>query len=127
MPAVTTVAVVGVALLAALAVFQVALVCGAPLGRFAWGGQHVVLPPRLRVGSVVSVVLYALFAVLLLQGAGAVDLLPEGVARVGLWVLTGYLALGVALNAISRSRAERLVMTPVALALLAVCLVLALP
>jgi hypothetical protein len=104
----------------------VALVCGAPLGRFAWGGQHVVLPPRLRVGSVVSVVLYALFAVLLLQGAGAVDLLPEGVARVGLWVLTGYLALGVALNAISRSRPERLVMTPVALALLAVCLVLAL-
>ncbi len=126
MPAVITVAVVGVALLAALAVFQVALICGAPLGRFAWGGQHVVLPPRLRVGSVVSVVLYALFAVLILQGAGAVDLLPEGLAGVGLWVLTGYLALGVALNAISRSRPERLVMTPVALALLAVCLVLAL-
>ncbi len=126
MPAVITVAVVGVALLASLAVFQVALICGAPLGRFAWGGQHVVLPPRLRVGSVVSVVLYALFAVLILQGAGAVDLLPEGLAGVGLWVLTGYLALGVALNAISRSRPERLVMTPVALALLAVCLVLAL-
>ncbi len=126
MPAVITVAVVGVALLAALAVFQVALVCGAPLGRFAWGGQHVVLPPRLRVGSAVAVVLYLLFALLLLQGAGAVSVLPEGVADVGLWVLTGYLALGVVLNAISRSRPERLVMTPVALALLAVCLVLAL-
>jgi hypothetical protein len=125
-PAVITVAVVGVALLAALAVFQVALVCGAPLGRFAWGGQHVVLPPRLRVGSAVAVVLYLLFALLLLQGAGAVSVLPEGVADVGLWVLTGYLALGVVLNAISRSRPERLVMTPVALALLAVCLVLAL-
>ena len=126
MPAVITVAVVGVALLAALAVFQVALVCGAPLGRFAWGGQHVVLPPRLRVGSAVAVVLHLLFALLLLQGAGAVSVLPEGVADVGLWVLTGYLALGVALNAVSRSRPERVVMTPVALALLAVCLVLAL-
>ncbi len=125
MPAVITVAVVGVALLAALAVFQVLLVGGAPLGRFAFGGQHEVLPPRLRVGSAVAVVLYVLFA-LLLQGAGAVSVLPEGVADVGLWVLTGYLALGVVLNAISRSRPERLVMTPVALALLAVCLVLAL-
>ncbi len=126
MPAVITVAVVGVALLAALAVFQVALVCGAPLGRFAWGGQHVVLPPRLRVGSAVAVVLYLLFALLLLQGAGAVPVLPEGVADVGLWVLTGYLALGVVLNAISRSRPERLVMTPVAVVLTVVCLLLAL-
>ncbi len=125
-PAVITVAAVGVALLAALAVFQLALVAGAPLGRFAWGGQHVVLPPRLRAGSVVSVVLYALFALLMLQAAGATSLLPDGVAAVGIWVLTGYLALGVALNAISRSRPERLVMTPVALVLLAVCLVLAL-
>jgi hypothetical protein len=117
---------VGVVLLAALAVFQLALVAGAPLGRFAWGGQHAVLPTRLRVGSAVSVPLYALFAVLLLQAAGAVSVLPERLADVGLWVLTGYLALGVALNAISRSRSERLVMTPVALALAVVCLVLAL-
>ena len=119
-------AVLGVAILAALAVFQATLVAGAPLGRFAWGGQHVVLPSRLRVGSLVSVVLYALFALLLLQAAGVVSPLPDGAADVGLWVLTGYLALGVALNAISRSRPERLVMTPVALALFAVCLVLAL-
>src|ERR671917_2033912 len=99
-------AVVGVVLLAALAVFQTALICGAPLGRFAWGGQHVVLPSRLRIGSAVSIVLYALFALLVLQAAGVVSLLPDGVADVGIWVLTGYLALGVALNAISRSRPE---------------------
>ena len=121
-----TVASVGVALLAALAVLQVALAAGAPLGRFAWGGQHAVLPTRLRVGSAVSVLLYAVFVLLLLQAAGAVSVLPERLADVGLWVLTGYLVLGVALNAISRSRPERLVMTPVALALAVVCLVLAL-
>ncbi len=119
-------AAVGVVLLAALAVFQLALVGGAPLGRFAWGGQHVVLPTRLRIGSAVSVVLYVLFALLLLQAAGAVTVLPTRVGEVGLWVLTGYLVLGVALNAVSRSRPERLVMTPVALALAVVCLVLVL-
>ncbi len=120
------VAAVGVALLAALAAFQLALIAGAPLGRFAWGGQHAVLPTRLRVGSAVSVLLYAVFVLLLLQAAGAVTVLPTRVGEVGLWVLTGYLVLGVALNAISRSRPERLVMTPVALALAVVCLVLAL-
>ena len=39
-----TAAVVALALLAALAVFQGLLVAGLPLGRFAWGGQHEVLP-----------------------------------------------------------------------------------
>lgn len=120
------VAVVGVVVLAALAVFQLALVGGAPLGRFAWGGQHDVLPARLRAGSLVSIAVYGVVAVVLLQAAGAYRVLPRGLIDVGVWVLTGYFALGVALNAISRSRSERLVMTPVALVLAVVCLVLAL-
>ena len=44
-------------ILALLAVFQLALVLGAPLGRFAWGGTHRVLPARLRIGSAVSIVI----------------------------------------------------------------------
>ncbi|MGY1751425.1 hypothetical protein [Modestobacter sp. SYSU DS0511] len=119
-------AVVGVLLLAALAVFQVALVAGAPLGRFAWGGQHVVLPTGLRIGSAVSIVLYGVIALVLLQAAGALEVVPRSLADVGIWVLTGYFTLGVLMNAASRSRPERLVMTPVALALAVVCLVLAL-
>jgi hypothetical protein len=123
---ITTVAVLGAALLGCLAVFQLLLVAGAPLGRYAMGGQHVVLPPRLRVATVVAVALYAVFAVLMLQAAGAADVLPSGIADVGIWVLTVYLAIGVVMNAVSRSRPERLVMTPVALVLTAVSLVLAL-
>lgn len=119
-------AVVGVVVLGCLAVFQVSLIAGAPLGRFAWGGQHVVLPTTLRIGSAVSLVLYGLFAVLILQVAGALDVLPRGVADVAIWVLTAYFAVGVLMNGASRSRRERLVMTPVALVLAAVCLVLAL-
>jgi hypothetical protein len=119
-------AVAGLAVLAALAVFQLVLIAGAPLGRFAWGGQHVVLPARLRVGSAVSIVVYGVVALFLLQAGGAHSVLPRGLVEVGMWVLTGYFALGVALNAASRSRPERLVMTPVALALAVVCLVLAL-
>jgi hypothetical protein len=123
---ITIVAAAGVAVLAGLAVFQLLLIAGAPLGRFAWGGQSEVLPRNLRIGSVISVVLYAVFAVLMLQAVGAVTVLPRGAASVAIWVLTGYFALGIVMNAISRSRPERFVMTPVAAALAAVSLVLAL-
>ncbi|MCW2703149.1 MAG: conserved rane protein of unknown function [Blastococcus sp.] len=121
-----TATVVALALLAALAVFQGLLVAGLPLGRFAWGGQNEVLPGGLRIGSAVSVALYAVFAVLILQAAGHLSLLPDGVAGVAIWVLAGYFVLGIGLNAASRSRPERLVMTPVVAILAAACLVLAL-
>ncbi len=113
-------------LLAGLAVFQGLLVAGAPLGRFAWGGQNEVLPANLRIGSAVSIALYAAFAVLILQAAGALSVLPDGFVDVAIWVLTGYFALGIVMNAISRSRPERLLMTPVVAVLAAGCLVIAL-
>ena len=122
-----TVAVLGCALLGALAVLQVLLIAGQPLGRFAWGGQHRVLPTKLRIGSAVSVVLYALFASIILATAErAADGTGAGITDVGIWALTAYFVVGVGMNAISRSRPERLLMTPVALVLAVVCLVLAL-
>jgi hypothetical protein len=120
------VALAGVAVLGALAVLQLLLVAGAPLGRFAWGGQNHVLPTRLRIGSAVSVVVYGAFALLMLEAAAAVSLLPRGFVDIAIWVLTAYFTLGIVMNAVSRSRPERLVMTPVAALLAAVCLVLAL-
>jgi hypothetical protein len=113
-------------LLGCLAVLQVLLAGGRPLGRFAWGGQHEVLPTGLRIGSAVSVVLYALMALLIVQAAGRLAVLPDAVAGVGIWVLTGYFALGVVMNGVSRSRPERLAMTPVCLLLGVCCLIVAL-
>jgi hypothetical protein len=60
------------AILAVLGVFQLALIAGAPLGRLAWGGQHEVLPPKLRLGSAVSIALYGFFAYIALARAGLV-------------------------------------------------------
>jgi hypothetical protein len=122
-----TAAALGCTLLAGLAVFQAMLVAGRPWGRFAWGGQHTVLPTGLRIGSVVSIALYALFAVIILATAQrAAHGTGAGMAGIGIWLLTAYFALGIPLNAASRSRPERLVMTPVVVLLAAACLVLAL-
>ncbi|MFC0681685.1 hypothetical protein ACFFGH_27965 [Lysobacter korlensis] len=122
----TVLAVLFCLLLAALAVFQAALVAGAPLGEYAWGGQHRVLPRRLRIGSVVSIVLYVVFAVVALAKAGILDLFPgTPVVDVAMWVIAGYLVLGIPLNAISRSRKERLVMTPTVFVLAGLAIALA--
>ena len=127
MPLAQYAAMAACAALAGLAAFQAALLSGAPLGRIAWGGQYDVLPARLKVGSAVSIVLYAVFGYVALAEA---DLVPplggESVISTAAWVLTGYFALGVLLNAMSRSTPERAVMTPVALFLAAAYLVLAL-
>ena len=110
--------------LALIAVFQIALALGAPLGRLAWGGQHRVLPARRRIGSLVSIVIYALIAVLAWDRVRAIDVVPDGVAVVGMWVVFAYFVLGILMNAISRSRPERFTMVPVTivLAVLSFCI-----
>jgi hypothetical protein len=113
--------------MALLGVFQLALAAGAPLGRFAWGGGHERLPLGYRIGSVISIALYAAFAIIVLERAGLGALLPSpDIAGIGIWVVTGYMGLGILMNAISRSLPERLVMTPVVIVLFATSLAVAL-
>ncbi len=113
-------------ILAVLAVFQLALIFGAPIGRFAWGGQHRVLPTKLRIGSAISIVIYAIIALLALDRAGLVDVVPDVVSTVAMWVVFVYFVLGIGMNAISRSKPERYTMTPVSLVLAVLSLLVAL-
>jgi hypothetical protein len=114
-------------LLAALAVFQLALALGAPLGRFAWGGGSARLSTGLRIGSAISIALYALFCAIIAERAGLVTLFPmRSISDVGAWIVTGYLGLGIVMNAISRSPPERYTMTPLVAVLFAMSLVVAL-
>ena len=120
-------ALLATAILAALAVFQIALATGAPLGHLAWGGQHRVLPRQLRIGSAVSVALYGIFAYVALARAELIEPLVNGsFTDVSAWVLFAYFAVGILMNGISRSRPERFVMTPTVLVLALLYLVLSL-
>ena len=115
------------ALLAGLTLFQVALIAGAPLGRFAWGGQDRVLPRGKRIGSAVSVLLYVLFAFIVLERADVIQVLSDSwLPAIGTWVLFGYFLLGVVMIALSRSKPERWTMAPLSLVLAVLTLVVAL-
>lgn len=120
-------AVAATAVLLALAVFQLALIAGAPIGQFAWGGKNRVLPARFRLGSAVSIILYAVFAIILLQRAGLVAVFGSDLfVQVSAWVLFGYFVLGIVMNGISRSKPERNTMVPVTVVLSVLSLVVAL-
>lgn len=115
------------AVLGVLAVFQLLLIIGLPLGRFAWGGQNLVLPPRLRVGSAASVVVYAAFAAVALDRADLISFIPVPfIAVVAMWVITAYLLLSVLPNLASKSKYEKRVMVPVSLVLAGLAFVIAL-
>ena len=120
----TAAAIATCVLLGALAVFQALLACRAPLGRFAWGGQHEVLPTRLRVGSLAAIVAYVVIGWVVLARSGQVGD-GHGVLRVATWVIAGYFLLGAAGNLASRSRSERVVMAPVSVVLCALTVVVA--
>ena len=114
-------------LMAALTVFQAALIIGAPLGQFAWGGQDRVLPVRKRLGSVISIGLYLVFLVVVVQRAGLAEVIPwPVVVDVAIWVLVAYFVLGIGLNSVSKSKPERWTMAPLCAVLAALTLIVAL-
>ncbi|MFC8411141.1 hypothetical protein [Arthrobacter sp. NPDC057259] len=113
-------------LLGLLAVFQVLLIVGLPLGRFAWGGQNEVLPARLRLGSALSVLIYAVFAAVALDRSGLISLLPAPADVVAMWGVAAYLLLSVLPNLASKSRDERRLMAPTSLVLAGLAIAIAL-
>jgi hypothetical protein len=122
---VTIAAVLFCIVIGALAVFQACLAAGLPWGRFAWGGKNDVLPRRERISSVIAIVVYVLFAGVVLARAGLIGL-PDGiVVRILAWVVAAYLLLSAVPNLLSKSRSEKLVMTPVSLVLGVLALVVA--
>jgi len=112
-------------LLGLIAILQALLAIGLPLGRFAWGGRHRVLPAKLRVSSALAIPILGFAGWMALARTG---ILPPGgeplFVRVIAWVFAGYFALNVAMNVTSKSRSERLLMTPITVLLVA-CFVVA--
>jgi hypothetical protein len=120
------VAVVAAAGFIGLALFQVALALGAPLGEAAYGGTHTDLPVALRLTSAFAAIVYGLATLVVLRCAGyRVPLVGGGVARVGTWVLAGLLPLAALMNFASSSGWERFGWGPTALVLGILCFLIA--
>ena len=108
--------VIAVVLIGVVVSFQILLALGAPWGAGAWGGRTAgVLPGGLRIASAVSALLLGAIAWVVLSKSVAEGDDPSWLTP-ALWVIVGYFALGAVMNAISRSRIER-IWAPVSLAI----------
>jgi hypothetical protein len=110
---------------AALGVFQLALALGAPLGHAAWGGDSAALTPAERVGSALSVALYAAAAAIVLARAGLTER-PRSrrLSRWGPWFLAALFAFSALANFASQSHWENYLLGPSAALLAGLCVVI---
>lgn len=107
--------------------FQLALALGVPWGAYAMGGAFPgQFPPALRVAAAVQAALIALMAGVVLARAGVA--LPGWArhARWAIWVVVGFMAVGLVLNLITPSAGERMIWAPVVALLLGCSLLVAL-
>ncbi|MBP6186277.1 MAG: hypothetical protein KA421_00785 [Rhodoluna sp.] len=100
-----------------VAMFQLALVLGAPMGEYAFGGQHPgKLPKQFRITSAFSFVfLLAVGGHYLAQAGVFTPLFPGAINTVANWCLVGFNVVGLVMNSISRSKKERQMWVPVLL------------
>lgn len=118
-------ALIACGILGLLALFQVALVAGAPLGQFAWGGRHRVLPAQQRLTAAVAVLVYAVFALVILNAVQLISLFGSVTGRIAVFVLVAVFFGGFVMSAASGSTRERAAMTPAFIVLAALTLFVA--
>ena len=113
-------------MLGLLAIFQVALTAGAPLGKFAWGGEHTTLPLNLRFGAISAVLRYAFIAFIALDRSGTIAVLPDEFSFWVMWLIVAHLGFSVVLGMLSKSRYEKMTLVPYTLAMGLLSLLIAL-
>ena len=111
----TVSSITGAVLLLAVAVMEILLIFGLPLGEFTMGGRYKVLPPMYRMFAASSVILQLFGAAMILQGGGLMNMWFAGkVIKIICFVFAGFFAVNTVMNIISPSKKEKYVMTPLA-------------
>ena len=104
--------------------YQIALALGVHLA--GWGGGPRTLPTSLRIESAVSAVVFVAAALVILSRAGLWGAsVPTRVLRWGTWILVLLMVLSALANFASSSNWERFLLSPSAVVLALLCLVVA--
>ena len=96
------------------------------MGKLAYGGKYEKLPTNMRIMSLVAIGIFTLGVISVLERAGIIIILNNPIfVLVVVWVIAVYLAFNTLLNAISKSKQEKLIMTPLSLILTICCFIVA--
>ncbi|WP_096156235.1 hypothetical protein [Bacillus sp. FJAT-45066] len=109
-----------------VAVFQVLLSLGYPYGEYAMGGYYKVLPIKLRLVSAVNALILLFMGFVFLQHANVINGIDFLATNILVWCFTIFLGLNTLANIFSRSKKERLIMTPLSGVTFILCILIAL-
>ena len=114
-------AIIGACLFSVVIVLSILIICGLPLGELTMGGQYKVFPPKLRFILAVQLALQIFFVIIILQKGGIMPLwFSIKATKIISIVMAVYLSLNALMDFFSKSKKEKYIMTPLALAC-AVC------
>ncbi|MBY9014159.1 MAG: hypothetical protein KGD68_00565 [Candidatus Lokiarchaeota archaeon] len=119
-------ALIAVVIFAVVSIIQLLLALGLPLGKLAYGGKYERLPTKMRIMSIVAIGIFVLASISILERTGIIILFNNPIfTLVVVWVIAVYLALNTLLNALSKSKKEKIIMTPLSLIAAICCFVVA--
>ena len=110
------------AIFVSIAVFQVLLSLGFPLGEFALGGYYKVLPKKLRILSVINAMILLFMGIVFLQHTNIINFFSFLPTNILGWIITLFLGINSIANFFSKSKKERLIMTPLSSITFILCL-----
>ncbi len=103
-------------LLVVICILNVLLIFGFPLGEFTMGGQHKILPKKLRVMAALSLLIQIFITLFVLHTGGHFSFnFQEKVTKILCFVFAVYFTLNTFMNLISYSKKEKYTMTPLSL------------
>ena len=115
------VSLIGSILFSIVLVLYILLALGLPYGEYAMGGKYKILPQKERIICIISVIIQT-FAVIILLHAGKVIWLgfSDKIVNLLCYFFAVYLSLNVFMNLVSKSKKEKLFMTPLSF-VIAIC------
>lgn len=113
--------IIGAVICTGIGIFTIFAILGFPIGEYTLGGKYKILPIKLRVFSISSLLILVIsIGCILTTGGYLQGIIPNGFAR-GFCLAFGiYLCINTIMNCLSFSKKEKYVMTPIS-AIGAVC------
>lgn len=109
--------IISVVIFCLLGILQLALALGAPIGQITWGGKHEgKLPRNLRIGSVITIGIFVIMSLAVIDQADLAEIFANSqFSTILVWIFAFFLALNTLGNLASKSKYEKLIMTPLSL------------
>lgn len=115
---------IGSAAFFGVAVLYLLLAMGLPYGDLAMGGKYKTMPKQMRVACAVSVAIQLVAILFVLQAGDVISIDSlEAIASGVCYFFAAYLFINTLMNVMSKSKKEKMIMTPLSL-VTAICFLL---